>query len=95
MNSPDFRNFESKFELKIDRNMSGKDLKLMMQKVSIVIWNRLCKEVTPTHNSDIFPRQGSINSSMDLKNNSSFLNNTQALLFVLTEYDIFSFQKQE
>ena len=30
MNSPDFRNFESKFEIKIDRSMLGKDLKVIM-----------------------------------------------------------------
>ena len=30
MNSPDFRNFESTFEIKIDRSMLGKDLKVIM-----------------------------------------------------------------
>jgi len=30
MNSPDFRNFESKFEIKISRNMLGKELKVIM-----------------------------------------------------------------
>ena len=43
MNSTE-KNFESEFEIKIDNNMNGKELKLVIQKLSISIWNRLCEE---------------------------------------------------
>lgn len=46
MQSPDFTNFESEFEIKIERHLSGKDLKEIMQKLSIQIWNRLCQDIT-------------------------------------------------
>ena len=43
MNSTE-KNFESEFEIKIDNSMNGKELKLVIQKLSISIWNRLCEE---------------------------------------------------
>ena len=43
MNSTE-KNFESDFEIKIDNNMNGKELKLVIQKLSISIWNRLYEE---------------------------------------------------
>ena len=35
MSSSDFANFESQFEIKIDRNIFGKDLRMIMQKLLI------------------------------------------------------------
>lgn len=44
LHSPDFTNFEANFEIKIDQKMNGKELKMLIQKLSISIWNQLCKE---------------------------------------------------
>lgn len=45
MNSKeDDKSFESEFEIKIDQNLDGKELKTVLQKLSISVWNRLCDE---------------------------------------------------
>ena len=36
--------FESEFEIKIDIGMNGRELKSVLQKLSISIWNRICRE---------------------------------------------------
>lgn len=53
--------FESEFEIKIDIGMNGRELKSVLQKLSISIWNRLCREnQSPTlqlqHPQDGFSR---------------------------------------
>jgi hypothetical protein len=44
LNSSEEKCFHSEFEIKIDNNMIGKDLKFVMQKLSISIWNKLYRE---------------------------------------------------
>jgi hypothetical protein len=44
MNSQEDQRFESEFEIKVDNLMSSKELKVVLQKLSISIWNRLCRE---------------------------------------------------
>ena len=45
MNSKeDDKSFESEFEIKIDQQLTGKELKTVLQKLTISIWNRLCDE---------------------------------------------------
>ena len=43
MDSKD-QSFESEFEIKVDIQTSSKELKIVLQKLSISIWNRLCRE---------------------------------------------------
>jgi hypothetical protein len=40
MNSAGDRSFESEFEIKIDLKMTGKHLKSVIQKLSLIIWNQ-------------------------------------------------------
>jgi hypothetical protein len=44
MNSQDEQTFESEFEIKIENQTSSKELKIVLQKLCISIWNRLCRE---------------------------------------------------
>ena len=44
MRAPDTISFQSDFEVKIDQKARGKDLKNVIQKLSISLWNRLCSE---------------------------------------------------
>lgn len=42
MREPDTISFQSDFEIKIDLQTRGKDLKMCIQKLSINLWNQLC-----------------------------------------------------
>lgn len=44
MRDPDTISFQSDFEVKIDQKTKGKELKMVIQKLSIALWNRLCSE---------------------------------------------------
>jgi hypothetical protein len=44
MDAPNEKSFESEFEIKIINTLSGKELRTVLQKLSISIWNRLCRE---------------------------------------------------
>ena len=44
MDSQGHQSFESEFEIKVDIQTSSKELKIILQKLSISIWNRLCRE---------------------------------------------------
>ena len=44
MRCPDAMSFAAEFEIKIDRKTKGKELKIVIQKLSISLWNRLCSE---------------------------------------------------
>lgn len=44
LHSPDFINFEASMDIKMDFRMHGHDIKVVMQKLSLSIWNQLCKE---------------------------------------------------
>ena len=84
--------------------MLGKELKVIMQKVSIQIWNRLCKEVIPQkdqresfNNMVTSPKFSFNNTTMDFKDKDKDvkLQAQQALLFVLTNIDIYTFEKYD
>lgn len=42
LRSPDFLNYEAKFEIKVDMSLTGRDLQIYIQKLVISIWNNLC-----------------------------------------------------
>lgn len=55
MEAPNEKAFESEFEIKIDIGLNGRELKSVLQKLSISIWNRLCRE---NQNSTLLIPQG-------------------------------------
>ena len=44
LHSPNHKNFQANFEIKVDINLDGKELKRLVQKLSISIWNKLSQE---------------------------------------------------
>lgn len=80
LHSPDFKNFQSTFEIKVDMNLQGNELRTHIQKIVITMWNNLCLQNT---------KENTERSSSNLFDD----NRQKQQLFVLTQLDVFRFEK--
>lgn len=92
LQSPDFKDFEATFDFKIDQSMTGSELKTLIQKFTISIWNQLCKKVITD--------PGYMQEVKYQMHHSLFLSKDQHMiapsrLFVLTEFDAYQVRSVE
>lgn len=94
LQSPDFRNFQSSFEIKVDGSISGGDLMTLLQKLSISIWNKLCREVLNDQKDDEGFSQSFVQQIAKSQYSEQFKRHV-AKLFVLTAMEVHRFDRYE
>lgn len=85
LHSPDFKNFQSTFEIKVDMNLQGNELRMHIQKLVITMWNNLCLQ--NLKDNDRGDRDRSSTNFFDDTNQK-----LKQQLFVLTQLDVFRFE---
>lgn len=87
LRSPDFLNYEAKFEIKVDMNLSGRDLQIYIQKLVISIWNNLCQQNQLKEKPRMMYELSNEGSDEEADKREETNNNNK--LYVLTQIEIF------